>query len=75
MKTTFTFNRAENTGYEDCDILVQHFNDEGFRMRLLSKEEFASLQPWQFCRLMNDAYAKGKREAMEDLRRLIGVKE
>lgn len=75
MKVTYTYKHEENNGYDDCDILVQHFNDDSFRMRLMSKEEFATLQPWEFCRHMNEAYALGKKDAMEEVRRLLGVKE
>lgn len=75
MKTSYTFNREENNGYEDCAILIQHFNDTGSRFHLMSKEEFAKLQPWEFCRFMNDAYATGKRDALEEVRNILGVKD
>lgn len=59
--------------YEDTDILVQYYNDEKFRTVLLSKQEFATLQPWKMCSLLNSAYDRGYDEAMADLRRLIGA--
>lgn len=62
-------------GFEPTDILVQHYNDPGMRTTLLRKDEFENLKPWELCSLLNEAYNSGRKDAMEDLRRFIGVKE
>jgi len=77
-KKTYVWKKPEGNesgGFEPTDILVQHYNDEGFRTRLLDKEEFKNLKPWQLCMILNEAYESGRRDAMEDLRRFIGVTE
>ena len=62
-------------GFEPTDILVQHYNDPSMRTTLLRKEEFENLRPWELCSILNEVYASGRRDAMEDLRRFIGCKE
>lgn len=71
----YCWNEKENNGYDPCDILLQHYKDDGFRTIALRKEAFECLTPWQLCNMMNIAYDNGRKAAMEDLRRFIGVKE
>jgi hypothetical protein len=70
---SYCWNGEKSNGYEACDILVQHYKDDSFRTIVLSKEDFETLQPWKLCSLLNAAYESGKKDAMTDLRRLIGV--
>lgn len=56
-------------------IFLQHYNDPGFRTHVLSTEEFEQLTSYEFCKHMNNAYEEGYKHAMEDLRRLIGVRD
>jgi hypothetical protein len=70
---TYVINRPTENGYEDCDILAQYFNDNSLRSVVVSKEDFANLAPWNMCRLLNEAYEQGRKEAMFDIRRLIGI--
>lgn len=72
---TYCFNQEENIGSKKCDILLQHYEDVGFRTRVLSKEEFEGINAWTQCSLLNNAYDAGYKHAMEDLRRFIGVKD
>lgn len=60
-------------GFEPTDILVQHYNDPGMRTMLLRKDEFENLKPWELCSILNEVYESGRKDAMEDLRRFIGV--
>lgn len=75
MVKKYCFNENEHSGYEPCAILLQHYNDEKFRTSVLTKFEFEHLKPWELCDLLNRAYENGRKDAMEDLRRFIGVKE
>jgi hypothetical protein len=61
-------------GFEPTDILVQHYNDEGFRTILLDEEDFKRLAPWKLCSLLNDAYDSGYRDAKADIRNVLGIK-
>jgi len=71
----YCWNTKESNGYDSCDILLQHYNDDGFRTIALRKEDFERLKPWEFCDMLNRAYDNGRNAAMQDLRRFIGVKE
>jgi hypothetical protein len=62
-------------GFKPTDILVQHYNDPGMRTTLLRKDEFENLKPWELCSILNEVYESGRRDAMEDLRKFIGLKE
>lgn len=78
-KKTYVWRKLEGEepgmgGFEPTDILVQHYNDPGFRTMLLNKEEFMHLSPWKLCVLLNNAYDSGRNDAMEDLRTFIGIK-
>ena len=77
-KKTYVWRKDETAeydgGFEPTDILVQHYNDEGFRTRLLDVEEFKHLTPWKLCSILNAAYESGRKDAMEDLRHFIGIK-
>ena len=70
-KRTYTFNSENNSGYEPCDILLQHYPGETWRTIVLSKEDFETLRPWQLCSLLNNAYEAGRKDAMADLRTMI----
>jgi hypothetical protein len=78
-KKTFVWRKKDGEtsydgGFEPTDILVQHYNDPGFRTMLLDEAEFTHLKPWKLCALLNEAYDSGRRDAMEDLRNFIGIK-
>lgn len=63
--------REGDTGYEPCDILLDHgLNSTDFRTYVIRKEDF---KPWQVCDALNSAYKAGREDAMADLRRFIGV--
>jgi hypothetical protein len=62
-------------GFEPTDILVEHYGDAGMRTTLLRKDEFENLKPWELCSILNEAYKHGRQDAMEDLRRFIGVEK
>lgn len=66
---------AYSSGFEPTDILVQHYNDEKFRTVLLSEYDFVNLKPWELCSILNQVYTSGRKDAMEDLRRFIGVEK
>jgi hypothetical protein len=71
---SYTFNREKNTGYQPCDILVQLYGDPGFRALVVAKEDIeAGLRPWEICRLLNDAYAQGQKDAKEDIQTILGI--
>lgn len=73
-QTLYCINTEKSDGYDDCDILQSHWGDSGMRTILLNKDDFATLQPWQFVSLLNKAYERGRIEYQEDLRRFIGVR-
>jgi hypothetical protein len=65
--------READSGYEPCDILLDHgLKDSSFRTYVIRKED---LKPWQICTALNDAYRAGREEAMRDLRNFIGVEK
>ncbi len=64
-----------SSGFQPTDILVEHYNDPGMRTMLLRKDEFENLRPWELCSILNEVYKSGRNDAMEDLRRFIGLKE
>lgn len=79
-KKTYVWKKKEGEepgtgGFEPTAILVQHYNDEGFRTVLLSEDDFINLKPWELCSILNEVYASGRKDAMEDLRRFIGVEK
>jgi hypothetical protein len=78
-RKTFVFKRHDDEepgtgGFKPTAILVQHYNDEGFRTVLLDEEEFKHLAPWRLCALLNDAYESGYKDAKADIRDMLGVK-
>ena len=66
-----TYYTHAGKGVEPEDILMQLYNDTGFRMVVLNKE---TLSPRNIADALNSAYERGRKEAMEDLRRLVGAK-
>lgn len=78
-RKTFVFKRRDDEepgtgGFKPTAILVQHYNDEGFRTVLLDEEEFKHLAPWRLCALLNDAYESGYKDAKADIRNVLGIK-
>lgn len=59
---------------DDANILLEHYGDKGFRTLVINAEEFGFLEKWKLCAMLNEAYQVGRRDAMEDLRNLIGLK-
>lgn len=55
-------------------VLLQHYGDPGVRTRVLESEDLANAEAWKIASLLNSAYEAGRTHAMEDLRRLIGIK-
>jgi hypothetical protein len=79
-KKTYVWRKKEgddaySDGFSPTDILVQHYNDEKFRTILLREDDFKNLKPWEFCSILNEVYKSGRNDAMEDLRRFIGVEK
>jgi hypothetical protein len=71
-KHYYTFNEKENNGYEPCDILLQHYDSDEWRSIVIRADE---LKPWNICIALNSAYEAGKRDAMRNLRLMIGVEK
>ena len=65
----------DTDGWSPGDIVCQLYNDEAWRTVLLPKQDFETITPWKFCSLLNDAYERGRKEALEDLRSMMGIKE
>lgn len=79
-KKTYVWKKKEGEepgtgGFDPTDILVQHYDDEKFRTVLLREDEFTRLKPWELCSILNEVYRSGRNDAMEDLRRFIGVEK
>ena len=65
----------DTDGWAPGDIVCQLYNDTAWRTVLLSKQDFKTITPWTLCSLLNDAYERGRKEALEDLRSMMGIKE
>jgi hypothetical protein len=76
-RKTYVWRKKEGEivgGSEPADILVQHYNDEGFRTILLDEEDFKRLVPWKLCALLTDAYESGYKDAKADIRNVLEIK-
>ena len=71
-KHYYTFNTEENNGYEPCDILLQHYNDDKWKTIVIREDE---LKPYQICNALNNAYEAGKKDAMRNLRYMMGIEK
>jgi hypothetical protein len=71
---TYTFDRTQNSGNEPCNILIQLYENENFRAVAIRKEDLESFDAWRLCQALQNAYEAGRKDAMSDLRNLIGVK-
>ena len=69
-KHFYTINHDENNGYDPCDILLQHYEDDQWKTIAIRAED---LKPWNICEALNNAYKAGKADAMRNLRLMIGV--
>lgn len=75
LNRTYTFNREKYNGYgEPCNILIQLYDNEDFRAVALRKEDFERFDAWRMCEALQNAYDAGKKDAMSNLRELIGAK-
>jgi hypothetical protein len=74
-QTEYTYNIEESKhGYDPCDIKTALYGDPTWKTTLVPKDEVErGLPPWKICSLLNSAYERGRKEAFEDLRRLIGA--
>jgi len=74
-KRTYTFDHKNHSGYgEPCNILIQLYEDENFKAVAIRKEDLQSFDAWHLCQALQNAYEAGRKDAMNDLRDLIGVK-
>lgn len=71
-KHFYTINYDKNNGYDPCDILLQHYDDEEWRTIVIRAEE---LKPWKICDALNNAYEAGKKDAMRNLRYMMGIEK
>lgn len=58
-------------GYEESDILLRLYGDLAWRSIALPIDE--QHIPWRIAKELNAAYERGRQEAFEDLRALIGA--
>lgn len=58
-------------GYEESDILLRLYNDVAWRSIYIPKEDLKT--PWIIAKALNAAYERGRQEAFEDLRAMIGA--
>lgn len=75
MNRRYTWVYDQDAMYKKGQILLQHYNDQGFRTHVFSAEEFEQMTSYEFCSQMNSAYESGYKHAMADLRRFIGIKD
>lgn len=61
----------EGNGYEPGAILLKLYGDEAWRTVCIPIDE--QHMPWRIASELNQAYERGRREAFEDLRNLIGA--
>lgn len=57
-------------GHNPGDILVQYYEDDKWRTIVIREDE---LVPWKIANALNSAYEAGKKDAMRNLRMMIGV--
>jgi hypothetical protein len=69
-RTLYTYN---GDGHEESPILIQMYYNESFRMVAISKEDLKEGCPWVIAKALNDAYERGRAEAFDDLRSMIGA--
>jgi hypothetical protein len=69
--TEYTYN---GDGWEQGAIILKLYNDEGMRTIYIDKADMGTANPWKIAQALTGAYERGRREAMEDMRRLIGAK-
>jgi hypothetical protein len=67
-QTAYEFN---GNGYEESDILLRLYGDEAWRSVYIPKEDLKT--PWIIAKALNAAYERGRQEAFEDLRAMIGA--
>ncbi len=67
-QTVYEFN---GNGYEPSDILLRLYGDMAWRSIALPMDE--QTIPWRIAKELNAAYERGRQEAFEDLRRMIGA--
>jgi hypothetical protein len=65
----YTYN---GDGYNPADILLQHYEDDKWRTIVISEDD---LKPWKIAEALNNAYEAGKKDAMRNLRMMIGVEK
>lgn len=68
-KTVYSYN---GDGFEESDIFCNLYDDPSWRSIFIQKDEFT---PWKIACALNVAYERGRTEAFEDLRLLIGAEE
>lgn len=66
-----TVYKYNGDGYAPSPILVQLYNDPAWRTICIPEDEMHL--PWKIASALNEAYERGRKEAFEDLRRLIGA--
>lgn len=71
-QTVYTYN---GNGYDPSDIVCQLYGDAAWRTICIPQEDLENIAPWKLANELNRAYEQGRKEAFEDLRRLIGVKD
>lgn len=57
-------------GHDPGDILLQHYDDDQWRTIVIREDE---LVPWKIANALNNAYEAGKKDAMRNLRNMIGI--
>lgn len=71
-KRTYTYNKEKFNGSEPCDILLELYDNDSFRTIGLRVDDQI---PWKICDALNHAYQQGRKDAMSDLRVVLGIKE
>lgn len=71
MATRQTVYHYNGNGYEPSDIICQLYGDEAWRTICIPQDE--QHMPFRIANALNQAYERGRQEAFEDLRRLIGA--